>query len=121
MSDMSESGSAPVDKSNKGPSDAQLGDATQADTRARKPKIGDSRPAPDRTESTNESRASHGASAPDGEQESTQAGAEGSNPNRRRRRRRKRPATQDNQNQSQADGQDSARSQGQGRNSGENR
>ncbi len=127
MSDASESGSAPVDKTNKGPTGAPI-----SETATRKPKIGDSRPAPEPNGDTN----SDSGSRRSGQQQGSGAtsgsgGAEdgaGSNPNRRRRRRRKKPAgSGDGQGQGgnsdegrgRGDSSDDGQSQGGNRNQGQ--
>ena len=96
MSDTSESGSAPVDKPNTGSATNEV---------ASKPKIGDSRPAPQRSgdagsqEGANQGQRSDGQSSPDGD-----AGEGGgtSSSARRRRRRRKRSSGEGGQNQGQS-------------------
>lgn len=82
MSDASESGSAPVDKPNTGPATDEV---------AKKPKIGDSRPAPQRSGGQAEAQGSTGGASGEGGGTSSSA--------RRRRRRRKRSSGEGGQNQ----------------------
>ncbi|MGB5760533.1 MAG: Rne/Rng family ribonuclease [Acidimicrobiales bacterium] len=116
MSDTSESGSAPVDKANQGLPNPDV---------TRKPKIGDSRPAPvgaqepggsPRSSKTN--RGQSGGSQADGGSGENLAGT-----NRRRRRRRKKPAGsgsgQGGQNQGRGQGGQDRSSDGQSRSKGQ--
>ncbi|MGI9594738.1 MAG: Rne/Rng family ribonuclease [Acidimicrobiales bacterium] len=116
MSDASESGSAPVDKTNQGSASPDV---------TRKPKIGDSRPAPVSQEPGPRSGQQAPASSGDGSGRSSGSGSRssadggsgnqgaeggGSSSNRRRRRRRKKPA---------GGGNDGGQNSGQGRKQGQ--